>query len=83
MASASSDVGHLSKWRNVLLIMGIGGSKRQKHWRFRDSDCFICEVLITLVFPDYFVWGLIYSVQAPFYPDEALKRGADLSQVCF
>ena len=46
MASASSDVGHLSKWRNVLLIMGIGGSKRQKHWRCRDSDYFSCEVLI-------------------------------------
>ena len=29
----------------------------------------------------YAVWGLIYSVQAPFYADEALRRGANLSQV--
>ena len=29
----------------------------------------------------FFVWGLIYSVQAPFYADEALRRGASLSQV--
>ena len=27
------------------------------------------------------MWGLIYSVQAPFYPREALKRGANISQV--
>ena len=32
------------------------------------------------VISDFFVWGLIYSVQAPFYPNEALKRGAELSQ---
>ena len=29
----------------------------------------------------YLVWGFIYSVQAPFYADEALSRGANLSQV--
>ena len=27
------------------------------------------------------VWGLIYSTQAIFYTDEALSRGASLSQV--
>ena len=29
------------------------------------------------------MWGLITSVQAPFYPQEALKRGASMSQVAF
>ena len=30
----------------------------------------------------FFVWGLIYSGQNIFYTDEALRRGANLSEVC-
>ena len=45
-----------------------------------------CDIVSNIIsknitFPGYFVWGIIYSVQAPFYPKEALKRGANMSQV--
>ena len=29
----------------------------------------------------YFVWGLLVSLQPPFYPQEAEKKGASPSQV--
>ena len=67
----------LANWRNVLLAIGIGGSECK-------AVCFIqlpSNIHHIIVVTGYLVWGLIYSVQAPFYADEALSRGANLSQV--
>ena len=38
---------------------------------------------LIFIYTGFLVWGLVYSIQAPFYTNEALKRGANLSQVEF
>ena len=57
--------------------MGIGLSKIIS---FREINyCNQYERIIKST--GYFVWGSIFSVQASFYPTEALKRGVNLAQV--
>ena len=43
----------------------------------------VVSTYLTFIYTGFLVWGLVYSVQAPFYTNEALKRGANLSQVEF
>ena len=69
-----SEYGVTLRWRNVLLAVGIGGG-------IVKSNCNVCKLPYTLSNTGFLVWGLVYSVQAPFYTNEALKRGATLSQV--
>ena len=68
------------KWRDVLLAFGIGGGMTVY------SNYNVCKqpnLPNTLNCTGFLVWGLVCSVQAPFYTNEALKRGANLSQVEF
>ena len=65
------------KWRDVLLAFGIGGGI------IVDSNYDVCKLPNTLNCTGFLVWGLVCSVQAQFYTNEALKRGANLSQVEF
>ena len=65
------------RWRNVLLAFGIGGGIIV-HLNYN-----VCKLPNTLNCTGFLVWGLVCSVQAPFYTNEALKRGANLSQVEF
>ena len=66
--------------RNVLLAFGIGGGMTvYSNYNF----CKLPNLPNTLNCTGFLVWGLVCSVQAPFYTNEALKRGANLSQVEF
>ncbi len=38
-------------------------------------------MIVPFFFAGYVVWGMLFSVQPPFYPGEAEKKGATPAQV--
>ena len=60
----------------ILLIGSIGGKFHQK--RLKTNFAFLCFISNLTVL---MTWGALLSVKAPFYPEEARRKGATVSEV--
>ena len=68
---------HVLKFQKTILLVGsIGGKFHQKRQKTNFASlCFISNLTVLMT------WGALLSVKAPFYPEEARKKGATVSEV--
>ena len=67
-------VPQMSKLRTASLFLAVGGGKFLSHFESKRN-------LRKLYSVELVCWGALVSVQAPFYPEEARKKGATVTQV--
>lgn len=69
------------------LFQNSCGFQKSCGWNLTNYAFFLtfqCDcVVVQFLFLAYFVWGLMFSIQPPFYPKEAEAKGATPSQVDF